>query len=607
MALVKARFKDVTNRKFTRSSITIFHNTQNPTTQPLSIRLNDYRLSFIKCTAFNHLFTYSGPTDDSSRQRPQPAVPKAFNFHPLRNNLLKFSLDLDVPFTLMSSLTIRCELSKDSVWKALQTRAAPHIQSVIILPAHRGLSEQLSVPEILPPGIPSTSKADMKTTDEQASVERDLIAALKKMKGLKHFAWRSDTGPVLDQELWSTLKTLKVPSLRIIDHKPCDFVGLSGPIEYRSIFESHAFSTFTQLTSLEIETRFLAGLDIEDDKKYLLVLIELLHGNANSLEALYLTFLDPDALVDVSLILSRLTFGRLREITFRRASCTPQSLSRFLSSHPSIVSLSLSPFMTGRRWEQLSLPKDALPNLMHLNCTSYHAAKILNDSQSPSRPLFCLTGIDVRQNIKLSEYFPVDKQDAYTEDEEVLDVDPYEANKLIIAPWRDELFTKLRSSKCITHVALEENDGPKSVDVLANLMPQIRWLDVGLRREDSSSEGSWPAVLSKFPELRTLHMRGTGLFLDYLPGHKMLNAEVEHRIRDLTKSCQKLIVYEDWHDSVIIRRQEKLSLEIKPRVEPEDRLKEGLSWPSESFVRATVRKDAGPNQPGPAVLDARFN
>ncbi|KAJ3982481.1 hypothetical protein F5890DRAFT_1567248 [Lentinula detonsa] len=507
----------------------------------------------------------------------------------------------------LTSYTLRCELSNHTVWKALQTKTVPQITSVIILPTHKGLSEQLSVPEILPPGFSSGPKADMRTTDQQALVERDLIGALKDMKSLKHFTWRSDAGPVLEEELWSTLKVLGVSSLRIIDHKACDFVGMSGSIDYRSFFESSNFSTFTQLTSLELETRFLAGFDVEDDNKYLPSLIALLQSNATSLEAFNLTFLDPDALVDVTQILSRLTFQRLREITFRRASCTPQSLSRFLSAHPSIVSLSLSPMMAGRRWEQFSLLADSLPNLMHLACSPFHAARILNGSESSSRPLFCLTGIDVRQVIKLSDYFDVEKQDAYAEDEEVVEVDTYEAEQPITAPWRDELFSKLRSSKQITHVALNENDGPKDLEVLAGLMPQIRWIDVGTKRKDASSKGSWPISLSKFPELRTLHMRGTGLYLDYLPGNKILNTRIENDIRALAQSCPKLMAYEDYGHSVIIRREVKLALEVQPRTEPKDRLKDGLWWPSESFVRATVRKNAGPDQPGPAVLDAGYS
>ncbi|KAJ4490328.1 hypothetical protein J3R30DRAFT_3420894 [Lentinula aciculospora] len=508
---------------------------------------------------------------------------------------------------MSKTITIRCELTNHAVWKALSSKPASQTTSVVILSTLRGLSEQLSVPEILPPGVLSGPKLVLKTADEQALVEMDLIAALRKMKGLKHFTWRHDLGPILQEELWSSLKDLEVSSLRIIDYKACDFVGNSTSINYRSIFESSTFWTFTKLTSLELETRYIAGFDIEEDREYLLSLIELLKGNADSLEALNLTFLDPDALVDVTPILSQVTLPRLREITFRRASCTPSALSNFLSAHPSIVSLALSPMMAGRRWEQLSLPTNSLPNLMHLNCSPFHAAKILDGLESSSRPLFSLTGIDVRQVIKLSDYFNIDKQDAYTEDEEVVEVNTEEAEQSITAPWKDELFSRLRSSKQITHVALNENDGPMDLEVLAELMPQIRWIDVGTRRKDATSKGSWFAHLSKFSELRTLHMRGIGVFLNYMPRKEMLSAQVENDIRTLAEYCPKLVAYEDYDDSVIINREGKLSLKVEPRVLPKDQVKDGLWWPSESFVRATTRKNAGPNQPGPAVADVGYN
>lgn len=101
-------------------------------------------------------------------------------------------------------------------------------------------------------------------------------------------------------------------------------------------------------------------------------------------------------------------------------------------------------------------------------------------------------------------------------------------------------------------------------------------------------------------------MRGTGLYLNYLPGQEKLGTEIENDIRALAQSCPKIVAYEDYDDSVIITREGKLSLQVEPRVVPKDRLKDGFLWPSESFVRATSRKNAGPNQPGPAVADVGY-
>ncbi|KIK55485.1 hypothetical protein GYMLUDRAFT_47686 [Collybiopsis luxurians FD-317 M1] len=504
--------------------------------------------------------------------------------------------------------TVRCTLAKHAVWRALSSKAIHNIASVIILPVSQGLSESLSLPEILPSGISSSTAVRINSTEGQAEVERDLISALKKMSSLKHFTWRYEAGPVRDQELWSTLKNLGVPSIRIVDHKLTDFVGMpTGSIEYRSVFESDAFLSYTKLTSLELETKFLAGFDAEDDKKYLQPFVKLLENNAETLESLNLTFLNAEAHVDVTHILSKVIFQRLREITFIGASCTPQSLAQFLTAHPTIVSLSLSPMMAGRRWEQISLPAGSLPNLMHLNCSPFQAAKILDGSEASSRPLLCLTGIDVRQEIRLSEYFDNDQQDAYDEGEEVVEVDTYEADQPVTAPWRDELFSKLKTSKQITHIALNQSEGPTDLEVLAEIMPQVRWIDVGTVRKDMKTKGAW-AKLGKFPELRTLHMRGTGLFLDPKPGNEKLNNRTADDIRVLAQACPNLKEYQDYLESVVVHREGgKVSLKVEDRGEPKDGLRDGFVWPSESFVRATTRKNAGPSQPGPGVPDAGYH
>ncbi|KIK68188.1 hypothetical protein GYMLUDRAFT_35570 [Collybiopsis luxurians FD-317 M1] len=493
--------------------------------------------------------------------------------------------------------------------KASTLETVQNITSVIIPPVSPGLSESLSLPEILPPGISSSTAVRINFAEEQADVERDLIAALKKMSSLKHFTWRYEAGPVLDQELWSTLKNLGVPSIRIVDHKLTDFAGMpTGSIEYRSVFESDAFLSYTKLTSLELETKFLAGFDAEDDKKYLQPFVKLLENNAETLESLNLTFLNVEAHVDVTQILSKTIFQRLREITFVGASCTPQSLCQFLTAHPTIVSLSLSPMMAGRRWEQISLPAGSLPNLMHLNCSPFQAAKILDGSEASSRPLFCLTGIDVRQEIRLSEYFDNDQQDAYDEGEEVVEVDTYEADRPVTAPWRDELFSKLKTSKQITHIALNQSEGPTDLEVLAEIMPQIRSIDVGTVRKDMKTKGAWAKALGKFPELRTLHMRGTGLFLDPKPGNEKLNNKTADGIRALAQACPNLMEYQDYLESVVVHREGGgVSLKVEDRGEPKDGLRHGLVWPSESFVKATTRKNAGPNQPGPGVPDAGYH
>lgn len=181
--------------------------------------------------------------------------------------------------------------------------------------------------------------------------------------------------------------------------------------------------------------------------------------------------------VNVSKLLSRVKLPHLKEITFVRASSSPDSLNTFLQSHPSIISLSLSPPMGGRHWDQISLPPGSLPNLTHLNCAPYHAARILEHPST--RPLFCLTGVDVRKTIKPSEYL-VSEPVAYDSDGEVVDEpDAYSESPPIPAPWRDKFLARIKATPTITHLALHGNQGTPDLAALAEVAPQLRWIDVG--------------------------------------------------------------------------------------------------------------------------------
>lgn len=142
--------------------------------------------------------------------------------------------------------TLRCTISESAIWKALSLpkflQVTSSITSIEIRPLSRGVSESMSLPDVFPPleglsDLASEIKASPNTTEDQAAVERELITALQKMKSLKHFTWRHDSGPVLEHDLWSTLNNLgTVSSLRIIDRKGAG----SDKIEYNSIFESFA-------------------------------------------------------------------------------------------------------------------------------------------------------------------------------------------------------------------------------------------------------------------------------------------------------------------------------------------------------------------------------
>ena len=129
--------------------------------------------------------------------------------------------------------------------------------------------------------------------------------------------------------------------------------------------------------------------------------------------------------------------------------------------------------MGGRCWEDIALPIGALPNLTHLNCTSYHAARLL--AQPSDRPLFCLTGVETHDSIALKDYFG----------------DPQEV-QLVPSPWKDEFLQRLHEHPRITHIGLYDNNGPDEVRTVATHARHIKWFDAG-----SSSGGAEATTLVK--------------------------------------------------------------------------------------------------------------
>lgn len=146
---------------------------------------------------------------------------------------------------------------------------------------------------------------------------------------------------------------------------------------------------------------------------------------------------------------------------------------------------------------------------MHLNCSPYQAAKILQHSSD--RPLFCLTDIDLKQCIRLEDYFN-GNDDAYEDEEEVLDLEVDES-QFITPPRKDQLFSSLQNTTSLTHVALTGTHDVEDVASLAGLTPQLEpeWINLGSRNYRVSA-AQWAKKHSTFSRIFTSCICGVEVY-----------------------------------------------------------------------------------------------
>jgi len=182
-------------------------------------------------------------------------------------------------------------------------------------------------------------------------------------------------------------------------------------------------------------------------------------------------------IVYINELLSNIKLPHLHEASFVRTMSNPESLVAFLEAHPSIFGLCLSPELGGRRWELINLSAGALPNLRYLHCAPFQATQILEHPSS--RPLFCLTGIDVRRSATLKDNLDMTAWNDCENDEGGTGDEEEHEELQRHAPWRDGLLSKLRATRSLTHLALERFAGPGDWLELFEVAPQLRWVDVG--------------------------------------------------------------------------------------------------------------------------------
>ncbi|KAH7931421.1 hypothetical protein BV22DRAFT_1190682 [Leucogyrophana mollusca] len=506
---------------------------------------------------------------------------------------------------------IRCKLSTLALWKALADPANKHIaeqvQMLEINPdSPMGVTEA-RIPDLIPPGLSLDDFlfAAEEATDDENTLEQEFISALAQLNHLERFVWKRIPGPRITGEggVWSTIAKLRVGSIRLVDNRSDGENDGENTNHSTFALDVKEFLQLRNLTSFNLKTYSLNDLDNESDRTRLESLQTMLIDNMPNIENLNLDFCTSISLINVSQLLSRAHWDRLREITFLDASCTPKALNAFLSAHPTLVSLRLSSMMGGRRWGEIELPEGALPNLMHLHCTSYQAARIL--ARPSARPLYLLAGVEVHEEVKLEDYYlmefePEDDLNGDDTDDESNDVDYLEMEKLVTrSPWREEFLVSLRQHSAITHLALHDHEGMDELGLLFKAVPHLQWVDVGSTREGSVAHltlSEWANVFSELKDLRTINMQ----------------PRIEKSLPLFAQKCPSLETYEDWRHIYVCHRNEgdgdqgvTWSKHSRPTVEGGCDTQH-RPYPSASFARATLRRLGGPCVPGPIAQDVFY-
>ena len=130
--------------------------------------------------------------------------------------------------------------------------------------------------------------------------------------------------------------------------------------------------------------------------------------------------------------------------------------------------------------------------------------------------------------IKLKDYFTDEDPDAYESDEEPEEVDTYSAAEEIEAPWREELMKRLKANQGITHLGLFQHAGVEDVRCLVDVLPGLKWIDVGSTKEGVTAPSSVWRVNFKCNLLLTRDNRVSGpLFYHYSNHSKRSTCEVQ--------------------------------------------------------------------------------
>jgi len=182
-----------------------------------------------------------------------------------------------------------------------------------------------------------------------------------------------------------------------------------------------------------------------------------------------------DGTANIDHLLRDVLWPKLRVLRLRGVNCRAPELTRFLVAHPRIEELSLAQMMPGHAWTRLELPRDALPNLRHLECSSAQAAALLRNAAASGRPLETLLGIEVHDTVIDSKYFSWDDE---WEDEDHDDADEEQPS-----PWKALLLQGLQAQSSITRLGISSIGTPEEMETLAAVSPQVKDLSIHIDRD----------------------------------------------------------------------------------------------------------------------------
>ncbi|KDR76596.1 hypothetical protein GALMADRAFT_247003 [Galerina marginata CBS 339.88] len=462
---------------------------------------------------------------------------------------------------------IRCKLRNPSLWQWLsrsENRRVAHIRSLTILPedakSHWLPSEHLyDLRRRLPAELSTHESPSMDLPSEEVLLdsERKLISALKRMSNLQRFRWYHLPGPQLNggNNVWSTLKQLG--SVKEVDAVDLGFYFPGVTL----MALSKTFLSLTGFTSFKHRTAI--GDSLSDDKYPEIPLLE--HMLVYNLPELRVLALELDhneqrkGTADIGFIMTNGRWLFLRVLRLQGVNCRAPELMEFLIFHSTLEELALAEMMPGHAWTQIDLPRDALPNLRHLECSSAQAVALLKNR--PNSSLKTLHGVEVHDTIVNSDYFTWDEDWADWRDCELDDDGAYEKQP---SPWKEQFLECLKAQTSLTNLRVASIDVSQEMETLSIVAPQLKELDIGDRISDAISANEWHSLYSLFPLLEVI-WAGHLLSLDSVVKPSPEAAVwADREIQALAWSCPRLrvILIGVWAKKAVIIRGAESSVGV---------------------------------------------
>ncbi|KAJ1556064.1 hypothetical protein HK405_007724 [Cladochytrium tenue] len=402
-----------------------------------------------------------------------------------------------------------------------------------------------------------------------------VLAALESLPYLHAFTWRRRRGLTTREfnALFDRLSRLVVSRIRLVD------LEQSLSHSTTSMLDSPAFFNLRELSHFEIASTNLSGDDEDLDFARVEKLIQFLSVNGESLLSLHLHFTLPDSDVEISQILSQITFPQLRDVSFVGCSCDQLVLLGFLRRHPKLCSLSIPKDMHISFTTASTLPASAWPkfqHLEHLNATSPTASALLS-FPGVAPKLWMLAGIDFLEHHDPELHGDTFEEQAVTTKERMLTV----------------LSSRGQSITHISLLAAASPDALTDIQLLATRLPRLTYLNIG-RISCRAGLEAWLTVLPLLPGLATIHGWPVQTAAEAYPPHP--DAEAVVLCAAAAAPSLRLWSYGQWdlrvsrHDGHVTVRTEERGTWSGRRFGSQS---DGTFWPSDSWGRAALRRLGG--------------